>query len=181
MGIKGRKKGIYEPLASIIDRYSMPIPECGCYVWLGGTSGKDEYGRVSFFEADGTRRTKNSHRMVYKLFKGQIPDDLEIDHLCNMPWCVNPDHLRAVPREENTRKAIKEFCDKGHLRIEVPNREKKKRRRFECPICRAKYQARWVKENKDWINAREAKRRDENRAAYNARKLAEAKRRASVK
>lgn len=147
-------KGIYEPLASIVARYSMPIPECGCHVWLGITSGKDEYGRVRFFE-NGKRITKSSHRAAYEVFKGPIPEGMQIDHICNMPWCVNPDHLRAVKPEDNTRKAIKEFCDKGHRRIEIQNYESRRKRKFDCPVCRAEYLRRYYIENGDRIRERE--------------------------
>lgn len=42
-----------------------------------------------------------AHRLSYELHKGEIPEGLEIDHLCRNRWCVNPDHLEAVTRREN--------------------------------------------------------------------------------
>ena len=42
-----------------------------------------------------------AHRMAYTEAKGPIPDGLEIDHLCRVKTCVNPEHLEAVTRREN--------------------------------------------------------------------------------
>lgn len=36
-------------------------------------------------------------------FVGPITDGLELDHLCNVPSCVNPDHLEPVTHAENMR------------------------------------------------------------------------------
>jgi hypothetical protein len=53
---------------------------------------------------------------------GAIPDDLQIDHLCRVTQCVNPDHLEAVTARENGRRsdnisslnARKTHCKRGH-------------------------------------------------------------------
>lgn len=36
------------------------------------------------------------HRTVYRLHFGEIPDGYEIDHICNIRACCNPEHLRAL-------------------------------------------------------------------------------------
>ena len=172
----------------------MPLTECGCFAWLGGTSGQDEYGRVRWQEPDGQRRTKSAHKAAYELAKGPVPEGYEVDHLCNMPWCVNPDHLEAVTPEEHIRRReypIKQFCDKGHPR--APTAQKRGRGyRYECPICRAAYLKEWHAEKTKALTAsgywrteeyrvakreQDAARRAANREAYNARKLIENRRR----
>ena len=45
--------------------------------------------------------TARCYRITYEIWKGEIPSNLEIDHLCDYPTCCNPDHLEAVTRAEN--------------------------------------------------------------------------------
>jgi hypothetical protein len=49
---------------------------------------------------------------------GKIPSDKEIDHLCRVRNCVNPEHLEPVTREENLRRGecngAKTCCPRGH-------------------------------------------------------------------
>ncbi len=58
------------------------------------------------------------HRVAYEMFKGPIPEGLEIDHLCSNRACFNPDHLEAVSRTENNRRKRRLLpggeCGNGH-------------------------------------------------------------------
>jgi hypothetical protein len=47
-----------------------------------------------------------AHRAYYEDAKGAIPPHLDLDHLCRVPACVNPDHLEAVPRAINVRRGL---------------------------------------------------------------------------
>jgi HNH endonuclease len=72
-----------------------------CWVWkLAKTP--DGYGQVS----DSTGRWSYAHRVYYEQHFGPIPPDRQIDHLCRMPACVNPDHLEAVTGKENVRRGL---------------------------------------------------------------------------
>ena len=59
----------------------------GCWLWIGGTA-RGGYGMFSM----NTRSIK-AHRASWRLFKGEIPDGLLVCHKCDVPACVNPDHL----------------------------------------------------------------------------------------
>jgi len=72
------------------------------------------------FKAMGEQR---AHRVSYRLFKGEIPEGTEIDHLCKIKLCVNPEHLEAVSHAENVFRADrgavalnwhKTHCVNGH-------------------------------------------------------------------
>jgi hypothetical protein len=79
---------------------SIPIPFSGCWVWDGFLD-RFGYGRL----ASGKRGVSyKAHRVSYEYAKGPIPDGLQIDHLCRVKGCINPDHLEAVTPGENVRR-----------------------------------------------------------------------------
>ena len=73
-----------------------------CWIWQ---MSKDEngYGRKSA-PYKGGYRSIGAHRAYYEEFKGPIPSGYDVDHLCFVPSCVNPDHLEAVTPLENERR-----------------------------------------------------------------------------
>jgi len=77
----------------------MPEPTSGCWLWAGATAGKN-YGQITH---DGKRQY--AHRVVYELVVRSIPEGLEIDHLCKVTCCVNPNHLEPVTHKENLRRS----------------------------------------------------------------------------
>lgn len=82
-----------------------------CWRWTGPFF---QHGYGLFF-VNG--RSCLAHRVVYELFHGLVPPDLELDHLCRNIWCVNPEHLEPVTHTENMRRsrpAIKTHCPHGH-------------------------------------------------------------------
>lgn len=70
-----------------------------CLLWQGRLT----YAGYGHLNLQG--RFIGVHRVAYELAKGPIPAGLEIDHLCAVRHCVNPDHLEAVTHAENLRRA----------------------------------------------------------------------------
>ena len=70
-----------------------------CWLWTGPQTWNG-YGHASF-----RRRSTTAHRAVYEYLVGSVPDGLDLDHLCRVRLCVNPNHLEPVTRAENMRRA----------------------------------------------------------------------------
>ena len=68
-----------------------------CWDWIARTT-KDGYG---LFHVDRFGHTRVAHRIAYTLLVGEIPEGLELDHLCRNKACVNPDHLEPVTQQVN--------------------------------------------------------------------------------
>lgn len=66
----------------------IPEPNSGCWIWIGAINGRDE--RASFY-FDG--KVIYGHRASYLMFRGPIRDGEQVLHSCDLPSCVNPDHL----------------------------------------------------------------------------------------
>lgn len=96
----------------------MPEPNSGCWLWLASVT-RDGYGQSYFYGGDaGTK----AHRVTYRELVGPIPSGLQLDHLCRVRSCCNPDHLEVVTPRENAMRGVsfsavnarKTHCINGH-------------------------------------------------------------------
>lgn len=132
-----------ETVTEMIGRLSMPIPEAGCYAWLGSHS--RGYAKMRWYE-DGTRQNGRVARYLCE----PVPEGLEVDHLCRMRWCVNPEHLELVPHQENIRRqrahavATRQFCEKHpDVRLKFEGKQRA------CRVCRREYVRLWRARRKE--------------------------------
>ena len=126
------------------EKFALPEPNSGCHLWVGSISNKG-YGQFHCGFVDGVQKIWRAHRVAYALEFGDIPEGLDLDHLCRVRSCVNPLHLEPVTRSINlTRgiggdiaRAIKAkitHCPSGH-EYSGNNLYLKGTRRY-CRICR---------------------------------------------
>jgi hypothetical protein len=82
-----------------------------CWAWTGPLTAGTGYGYANI-----NSRRVGSHRAMYEHHKGLIPDGLELDHLCRVRHCVNPEHLEPVTRRENVRRGKRTKLTAGIVR-----------------------------------------------------------------
>ncbi len=70
-----------------------------CYLWTGG---KDWNG-YGLFNAE---RTIRAHIFIWITLRGPIPTGYVVGHTCNVPCCVNIDHLICQIEQDNTNHRV---------------------------------------------------------------------------
>lgn len=96
---------------SVEARFFAKVRQDGdCWIW---TASLNSFGYGKFW--DGVRII-GSHRWSYEFLRTEIPEGLDLDHLCRTKACVNPWHLEPVTRGENTRRHFSQVthCPQGH-------------------------------------------------------------------
>lgn len=172
----------------VIDRIYARIEKApsGCWIFTGSLNGVG-YGRVGWSNPDKTKSWRQTHRALYEVTYGPIPEGMHLDHVCHDPAtchpeqskdcphraCCNPEHLRAVTARENLlrggtisalRRAVEE-CPKGHP-LDASNTLISTKGQRQCKACtyernRAYYHKNAERRkayNKQWRDARKARR-----------------------
>lgn len=138
-----------QPQLSVAERFWSKVgtPTADdCWPWTGLLT-KDGYGVFSH------GASSNAHRWAYTNAKGSIPVGLEIDHLCRVRNCVNPNHLEAVTHKENIHRGTVGYlsgwgathCPHGHEYTQANtlyNMSPRGTRHRKCRVCYLATQAR---------------------------------------
>ena len=89
-----------EPQVSIVQR-GLSTP---CWEWTGQKlPNKCNYGRIAY-----KAKMRVAHRLVWYFIKGKWPV-LQINHHCDNPPCINPEHLFEGTQQQN----IDDMVSKG--------------------------------------------------------------------
>jgi hypothetical protein len=118
----------------------------GCWEWQASTI--KGYGQIQW-----QMRRWVTHRLVWTMLVGDIPDGLVLDHLCRNRACCNPDHLRVCTLGENTlapgsesvtaRNALQTHCIHGH-ELSGDNLKVQASGQRTCRACNARRQREYV-------------------------------------
>lgn len=92
------KFGAYtlEDLRKLIRDNSVCNPE-GCWIWCKA-SDKDGYGIVQAFG-----KKDRAHRVSFILNVKPVPKGVQVQHICNVSSCCNPDHLELGDQSKNMK------------------------------------------------------------------------------
>ena len=91
------------------------VSPSGCWLWQG------RLARGGYPQSWADGRTRMAHRIVYELIVALIPPGMQMDHLCRVRHCCNPNHLDVVTPKENSNRGLcganhgwKTHCARGH-------------------------------------------------------------------
>jgi len=65
-----------------------------CWLWTAAT---DKHGYGMFWTG---AKMRLAHRVSVEMVTGAAPTE-HLDHVCHVPACINPGHLREVSRKQN--------------------------------------------------------------------------------
>lgn len=146
----------------IMERFMMkvsPEPNSGCWLWTASCM-PDGYGQIKI-----GGRPKRAHRVSWELHHGPIPklDSYHgncVLHKCDVPQCVNPDHLFIGTQADNMKdKVRKNRQDKGRDINTVKLTEKQVLEIFHAPGTQRKIATKYgidqsqvshIKTSKNW-------------------------------
>lgn len=128
----------------LLDKFEanvFPVTESGCWIWMACAPGFG-HGHITI-HGNGFER---AHRVAWRLFRNpEIPAGKFVLHHCDIPQCVNPDHLYLGTQADNVRdrgarnrtyngRRGLTHCKQGHEFTKENTRIRQNGRR-ECRAC----------------------------------------------
>ena len=140
-------------IVEIIAANIIPVPFSGCLLWLGAMAGNG-YGTLYIGGGNKNGKVVLVHKYWYEHHRGAVPSGLELDHLCRVPLCINPDHLEPVSHIINLRRGRLGFdkqpllgrprtCQSGLHTVDDGNVVYDAAGSRRCLTCRRAYMSAW--------------------------------------
>lgn len=91
--------------------YSKLVPGPECWGWNGAWAGRRPDPSFSFKGS-----MWHAVRIAFAIEYGTMDTEMDVDHLCEHPPCMRPDHLEEVTLAENNRRKFlrRTECKAGH-------------------------------------------------------------------
>lgn len=87
---------------TLLERFMSKVNKSNeCWIWTGACNSQG-YGTIQT-----AFKLSRAHRVSYELFKGPIPAGLWVLHSCDVPGCVNPEHLSIGTAAENAQDMVR--------------------------------------------------------------------------
>lgn len=91
----------------------IPEPNSGCWLWTAAVH-RNGYGKFGI-----GRKLHLAHRVSWEIYRGEKPLGRNVLHSCDMPCCVNPDHLFLGSQYDN----IKDAISKGRMPCKLSDQD----------------------------------------------------------
>ena len=86
-------------------------PNSGCLLWEA-CHDKYGHGKLGIRLPNGKPKTVQAHRLAYELVHGTVPSGLVVRHKCDVPACINVDHLVVGTQADN----LADMWERGRAR-----------------------------------------------------------------
>lgn len=112
-----RRHLTFDEVHALVLARCIPEPNSGCLLWEGGVSPQNRPGNQLYGGIRLNGKMVKTHRVAWMAAHGEIPDEMQVLHRCDVGLCCNPNHLFLGSNDDNHRdKALK---DRGKKRLTV--------------------------------------------------------------